>query len=151
MRARFISSLIVPCTIAFFPQQASAGHVLDSASPRIGFPIPAVDGNVGPPTYRRLYAYDFDPPTWEFLDNIIFQDSLGWTLNVYISGSLHDVTLLSGSYSSGNWSAEGFYSFSNRMIRGRFSGSVIFRFTDGRLRCLEYSDAGGVCRRSYDQ
>lgn len=151
MHERIIRALVIPCAIAFFPHQVLAEGGPEFANQNREFSPPSINRKAYSPTYKLLYAYDFDPPSLELLDDVIFQDSLHWVLNVYISGSLHDMTLLSGSYSSGNWSARGYYTFSNRALRGRFSGSVIFRFTDGRLRCLEYADADGVCRPSYDQ
>lgn len=101
----------------------------------------------GTPAFH--FALQFDPPTWAMLDRIVYRDSLRWVANVYIQRSLRDIQLLSGSYASGYWSASGYYEFENRILRGRYTGWVIFYFENGRPYCLEYHDANGECRTPY--
>jgi hypothetical protein len=96
-----------------------------------------------------LHLAQFAPPTGESLDRIILDDSMTWVANVYVSGSLRNVTLESGSYRSGYWTATADYDYVNRIFRGRFPGHVSITFENGRVVCLEYQDNRGKCRNPY--
>jgi TonB family protein len=80
----------------------------------------------------------------KLLDDLIAENSRGWMVNRYVSGSVSDVAISFRDELGRPSKITGSYLFEG--LNGRSKGSVTVQFADGLPHCVYFSDFPNTCR-----
>jgi len=98
--------------------------------------------SVSPPRSSSASLADVD--YGKLLDDLVSEQSKAWMVNVYVRGSVAQVTVAARDQEGRAAEVVGTYSFTG--LNGRSTGSVRLRFLNGLPQCMYFSDFPTTCR-----